>query len=172
MQISTIKNQNLEKPSRNPSKRTIVKILRKKILGYLSKKIWFRVCTLHSHRLNVRTSKFWRKSKETKRNFFRKIYQGLIRIWFRRKKNSKISHACVPLSRKIAWTRPTSITVNSVHRGILVSSYRNMVTRRTGSSENILLFIADLNLVPQDRRCFLCRFLLLSNVNIVSVYKN
>jgi hypothetical protein len=38
MQISTIKNQNLEKPSMNPSNRTIVKILKKKILGYLSKK--------------------------------------------------------------------------------------------------------------------------------------
>jgi hypothetical protein len=31
MQILTIKNQNLEKPSRNPSNRTIVKILKKKI---------------------------------------------------------------------------------------------------------------------------------------------
>ena len=30
MQISNIKNQNLEKPSRNPSNRTIVKILKKK----------------------------------------------------------------------------------------------------------------------------------------------
>ncbi len=50
-----------------------------------------------SHRVNVRTSKFWRKSKETKRNFFSKIYQGHIRIWFRSKKYSKISHACVPL---------------------------------------------------------------------------
>jgi hypothetical protein len=29
MQISTIKNQNLEKPSKNPSHRTIVKILEK-----------------------------------------------------------------------------------------------------------------------------------------------
>jgi hypothetical protein len=50
-----------------------------------------------SHRVNVRTSKFWRKPKETKRNFFSKIYQGHIRIWFRSNKNSKISHACVPL---------------------------------------------------------------------------
>jgi hypothetical protein len=32
MQISTIKDQNLEKPSRNPSNRTIVKILKKKFL--------------------------------------------------------------------------------------------------------------------------------------------
>ncbi len=38
MQISTIKNQNLEKPSRNPSIRTTVKILEKKILDISQKK--------------------------------------------------------------------------------------------------------------------------------------
>jgi hypothetical protein len=38
MQISTIKNQNLEKPFRNPSNRTIVKILGKKILDISQKK--------------------------------------------------------------------------------------------------------------------------------------
>jgi hypothetical protein len=38
MQISTIKNQNLEKSSRNPPNRTIVKILKKIIFWYLSKK--------------------------------------------------------------------------------------------------------------------------------------
>jgi hypothetical protein len=38
MQISTIKNQNLEKPSRNSFNRTIVKILEKNFFGYLSKK--------------------------------------------------------------------------------------------------------------------------------------
>jgi hypothetical protein len=36
MQISPMKNQNFEKPSRNLYKRTIVKILEKKIFGYLS----------------------------------------------------------------------------------------------------------------------------------------
>ena len=45
MQISPIKNPNFEKPSRNLSTRTKVKILKKKIFGYLSKKIWFRVCS-------------------------------------------------------------------------------------------------------------------------------
>jgi hypothetical protein len=39
MQISTIKIKIWKKPSRNPSNRTIVKILQKKIFGYLSKKI-------------------------------------------------------------------------------------------------------------------------------------
>jgi hypothetical protein len=38
MQISPIKNSNFEKPSRNLSNRTKVKILKKKIFGYLSKK--------------------------------------------------------------------------------------------------------------------------------------
>jgi hypothetical protein len=80
MQISTIKNQNLEKPSRNPSNRTIVKILKEKKFWISLKKIWFRVCsllTMLSHRVNVRTSKFWRKSKEIKRNFFRKFTKGI-----------------------------------------------------------------------------------------------
>ncbi len=78
MQISTIKNQILEKPSRDPSKRTIVKILEKKFFWISLKKNL--VPRMLSHRVNVRTSKFWRKSKETKRNFFSKIYQGHIRI--------------------------------------------------------------------------------------------
>jgi hypothetical protein len=38
MQISTIKNRNLEKPSKNPSNRTIVKILKKKFLDISQKK--------------------------------------------------------------------------------------------------------------------------------------
>ncbi len=38
MQISTIKNQNLEKPSRNPFNMTIVKILKKKFLDISQKK--------------------------------------------------------------------------------------------------------------------------------------
>ncbi len=35
------------------------------------------------------------EGKEAK--FFSKIYEGHIRIWFRSNKNSKLSHACVPL---------------------------------------------------------------------------
>ncbi len=38
MQISTIKNQYLEKPSKNPFNRTIVKILKKKFLDISQKK--------------------------------------------------------------------------------------------------------------------------------------
>jgi hypothetical protein len=49
MQISPIKYQNFEKPSRNLSDRTKVKILGKKFLGISKislKKIWFRVCSV------------------------------------------------------------------------------------------------------------------------------
>jgi hypothetical protein len=78
MQNFDYKNQNLEKPSRNPSNRTIVKILKEKNF-WISLKKNLVPCML-SHRVNVLTSKFWRKLKETKRNFFAKIYQGHIRI--------------------------------------------------------------------------------------------
>jgi hypothetical protein len=56
MKILTIKNQNLEKPSRNPFNRTIVKILKKKFFGYLSKKIWFRVCSVTAKMFELRNS--------------------------------------------------------------------------------------------------------------------
>jgi hypothetical protein len=75
MQISTIKNQNLEKPPRNPSYRTIEKILKKKIFLDTSQKNL--VPRMLSHRVNVRTSKFWRKSKETKQNLFRKFTKSI-----------------------------------------------------------------------------------------------
>ena len=74
MQISTIKNQNLEKPSRNPSNRTIVMILEKNVLDISQKNL---VPRMLSHRGNVRTSKFWRKLKEAKRIFFRKFTKGI-----------------------------------------------------------------------------------------------
>jgi hypothetical protein len=94
MQISPIKNQNFEKPSRNSSNRTKVKILKNKFFGYLSKKIWLRVCSataeMFEHRILA-------KIEGREANFFSKIYEGHIRIWFRSKKNSKLSHACVPL---------------------------------------------------------------------------
>ncbi len=52
-----------------------------------------------SHRVNVRTSKFWRKSKETKQNFFRKFTNGISGFDLGKKRNSKISNACVPLKK-------------------------------------------------------------------------
>jgi hypothetical protein len=62
MQILTINNRNFKKPSRSQSNRTKVKILGKKILLQLTRML--------SHRENVRTSKFWQKSKEKNRIFF------------------------------------------------------------------------------------------------------
>ncbi len=49
------KNRNFEKPSRNSSKRTKVKILKKKNL-YSSPKIWFRVCSVTSKMFEHRNS--------------------------------------------------------------------------------------------------------------------
>jgi hypothetical protein len=56
MLISPIKNQNFEKPSRNLYNTTKVKILTKNIFGYLSKKIWFRVCSVTAEMLEHRNS--------------------------------------------------------------------------------------------------------------------
>jgi hypothetical protein len=56
MQISPIKNQNFEKPSRNPSNRTKVRILKEKIFLDISQQNL--VPRMLSHRGNVRTSKF------------------------------------------------------------------------------------------------------------------
>jgi hypothetical protein len=74
MQISTIKHQNLEKPSRNRPNKSIVKILGKIFWITLKKNLVLRML---SHRVNVRTSKFWRISKETKRNFFQKFIKSI-----------------------------------------------------------------------------------------------
>ena len=93
MQISPIKNTNFEKPSRNLSDRTKVKIGEKKFLDISQKNL---VPRMLSHPGNVRTSKFWRKLKEKKRNIFknlRRAHKDLIKV----KKNSKLSHACVHL---------------------------------------------------------------------------
>jgi hypothetical protein len=67
MQILTINNRNFQKPSRNPSNRTKVKILKKQMFWIAHQK--YLVPRMLRHRGNVRTSKFWRKSKEKKRNF-------------------------------------------------------------------------------------------------------
>jgi hypothetical protein len=75
MQILPIKNPNFEKPFRNLSNRTKVKILKKNFFGYPLKKNL--VPRMLSHRGNVRTSKFWRKSKEKMRKFFRKFTKGI-----------------------------------------------------------------------------------------------
>ncbi len=64
--------------------------------GYISQKNL--IPRMLSHRENVRTLKFWRKSKEKKIIFFRKFTKG-IKGFYLGKKNSKLSHACVPLKQ-------------------------------------------------------------------------
>jgi hypothetical protein len=71
MQILTINNQNFQKPSSKPSNRTQVKILKKTNFWIANQKNL--IPHMFSHRGNIRTSKFWRKSKEKKRNFVRKF---------------------------------------------------------------------------------------------------
>ncbi len=94
MQISPIKNQNFEKPSGNPSNRTKVKNLEKKILD-ISQKIWFRVCSVTAEMFIHRNSgENRRKRIEIFFKNLRRAYKDLIQV----KKNSKLSHACVPLT--------------------------------------------------------------------------
>ncbi len=72
MQISPIKNQNFEKPSRNLSDRTKVKILKKKIFWISLKKIWFRVCSVTAEHRN--SGKNRRKGSDF---FSRKFTKGI-----------------------------------------------------------------------------------------------
>ncbi len=75
MQISTIKNQNFEKPFRNPSNRTKVNFLEEKKFGIsLQKNLILRML---SHRENVRTSKFLQELKDKKWNFVWKFTKGI-----------------------------------------------------------------------------------------------
>jgi hypothetical protein len=79
MQISPIKNQNFEKPSRNLSDRTKVKILKKKFFGYLSKKILFRVCSVTAEMFEYQNSgEKRRKRSEIVFENLRRAYKDLI----------------------------------------------------------------------------------------------
>jgi hypothetical protein len=74
MQISTIKNQNLEN-------RLGAYLIGPK-LTFWGKNFWDisqknLVPRMLSQRENVRTSKFWRKSKKKKRYFFQKFTRGI-----------------------------------------------------------------------------------------------
>jgi hypothetical protein len=91
MQISPIKNSSFEKPSRNLSNRTKVKILKKKFFGYLSKKFLFRVCSVTAEMFEHRNS------GENRRKRSEIFFENLRRAFDLGKKNSKLSHACVTL---------------------------------------------------------------------------
>jgi hypothetical protein len=79
MRISPIKNPNFEKPSKNLSDRTKVKILKKIFFSYLSKKIWFRVCSVTAEMFEHRNSGENRR-KRSKILFenLRRAYKDLI----------------------------------------------------------------------------------------------
>jgi hypothetical protein len=81
MQISPIKNPSFEKKSRNLSNRTTVKILNKNFFGYLSKKIWFRVCSVTAEMFEHRNSgKNRRKKSEIFIKNLRRAYKDLIEV--------------------------------------------------------------------------------------------
>jgi hypothetical protein len=77
MQISPIKNLNFEKPSRNLSNRTKVKILKKKFLGYLSKKFGSAYAQSPRKCSNI---KILAKIEGKEAKFLSKIYKGHIRV--------------------------------------------------------------------------------------------
>ncbi len=77
MQISSIKNKNFEKPSRNPSNRTKVKLLKKTFLGYLSKKFGSAYAQSPRKCSNI---EILAKIEGKEAKVFPKIYEGHIRI--------------------------------------------------------------------------------------------
>ncbi len=80
MQISPIKNPNFEKPSRNPSNRTKVKIL-KKIFFWISlkKNLVPRMLIAQSPR-KCSNIEILAKTEGKEAKFFSKIYEGHMRI--------------------------------------------------------------------------------------------
>jgi hypothetical protein len=96
MQILTLNNRNFQKPSRNPSNRTKVKIKKKKFFWVAHQKNL--VPRMLNHCGNVRTSKSWRKSMEKKRNFFHKFTKGIKGFDLGKKKFKIISCLCTFLS--------------------------------------------------------------------------
>jgi hypothetical protein len=92
MQILPIKKQNFEKPSRNLSNRSKMKILKKKFFGYLSTKIWFRVCSVTAEMFEHRNSgENRRKISEIFFSNLRRAYKDLIQA---KKKFKIISCLC------------------------------------------------------------------------------
>ncbi len=91
MQISP-KKTNFEKPSRNLSNRTKVKILEEKFfLDISQKKFGSAYAQLPRKCLNI---EILAKIEGKEAKFFSKIYEGHIRIWFRSKKFKIISCLC------------------------------------------------------------------------------
>ncbi len=146
MQIWPIKNPNFEKPSRNLSNRTKVKIL-KKIFFLISLKKNL-VPRMRSLRGNVRTSNFWRKSKEKKRNFFRKFTKGIYGFDLGQKKFKIISCLCTFKAFKILlitsdWTQLMA-TIQRIGKLVSTLSVEQIhVQGREGSKAVCLSFFAE-----------------------------
>jgi hypothetical protein len=85
------------------------RLWRKKIFGYLSKKILFGVCSVTTEMFDHRNSG---ENQRKRSKMFSKIYEGHIRIWFRLKKNSKLSHACVSLTVHPSVSMQCTLTVH------------------------------------------------------------
>ena len=77
MQISSIKNPNFEKPSRNLSNRTKLKILKKNFLDISQKKFGSAYAQSPRKCSNI---EILAKIEGKEANFFSKIYEGHIRI--------------------------------------------------------------------------------------------
>jgi hypothetical protein len=95
MQISTIKYPNFKKPFRNPSNRTQVNNLRKKILDTSPNKFGSAYAQLPQKCSNF---EILAKIEGKEANFFSKIYQRHIGFDLG-KINSKLSHACGSLTQ-------------------------------------------------------------------------
>jgi hypothetical protein len=77
MQILTINDRNFQKPSRNPSNRTKVKVLKKKFLDSSSKKFGSAYAQSPRKCSNI---EIMAKIEGKEAKFFSKIYEGHIRI--------------------------------------------------------------------------------------------
>ncbi len=77
MKILPIKNLNFEKPSRNPSNRTKVKVLKKSFLDISQKKFGSAYAQSPRKCSNI---EILAKIEEKEAKFFSKIYEGHIRI--------------------------------------------------------------------------------------------
>jgi hypothetical protein len=75
MQILTINNQNFLNPSRKPSNRTKLKILKEKNIWIAHQKIWFRVFSVTAEMFEHRNSGKNRRKRSKK--IFRKFTKGI-----------------------------------------------------------------------------------------------
>jgi hypothetical protein len=73
------------------------RFVRKNFFGYLSKKIWFRVCSVTAEMFDHRNSG---ENRRKRREILFEIYEG------HRSKKFQLSHACVPLKTEHMFSNP------------------------------------------------------------------